>query len=132
MSAVIGHLGRLSRVPPALVHGDLVPQNILTANGRPTAVLDFGFLSTIGDPAFDAAITASISDMYGPAAARSEALLDEAVIDRFGYDPARLAIYRAAYALITANCFSASGNDGHFEWCVRVLERPSVRAALSI
>jgi len=130
VAAVIDHLGRLSPVPPALVHGDLVPQNILAANGHPTAVLDFGFLSTIGDPSFDAAITASISDMYGPAAAHSEARLDEAVIARFGYEPARLATYRAAYALATANCFSASGSDGHFEWCMRVLERPSVREAL--
>ncbi len=130
--AVIGRLVGLSSVSSALVHGDLVPQNILTANGRPTAVLDFGFLSTVGDPAFDAAVTTSIQDMYGPAAARVERWLDDAVVARFGYEPATLEVYRAAYALITANCFSASGSDGHFEWCARLLERPSVRNALGV
>lgn len=50
-------------------------------------MLDFGFMTTIGDPAFDAAITASIYDMYGPRAAENEAILDEAIADRFGYEP---------------------------------------------
>jgi len=132
VSAVVGRLLSLPPMPSALVHGDLVPQNILTTQGHPTAVLDFGFLSTVGDPACDAAITASIQDMYGPAATHSEARLDEAIIERFGYEPARIGTYRAAYALATANCFSASGSDGHFEWCAHLLERPSVRDALGV
>lgn len=96
------------------------------------AVLDFGFLTTVGDPAFDAAVTASIFDMYGPRATATEALLDEALADRFGHDPARLAVHRAAYALVTGNCFSASGSDGHFAWCVRMLRRRDVRDALGL
>ena len=94
--------------------------------GNPVAVLDFGFLTAAGDPTFDAAITASIFDMYGPQAAKTEAILDDAL----AADPERRAIYRAAYALATANCFSASGSDGHFAWCVRMLERTEIQEVL--
>lgn len=132
VSAVTGHVAHLAPASPALVHGDLVPGNVLVHNERPTALLDFGFMSTIGDPAFDAAIAASIYDMYGPAAAQSEARLDEAIRYQFGYERARLAIYRAAYAFITANCFSPSGSDGHFNWCVHMLRRPEVREVLGV
>ena len=59
---------------------------------RLVAVLDFGFMSTIGDPAFDAAITASVYDMYGPRAKQNEATLDIAIGQRFGYAASRLAV----------------------------------------
>jgi hypothetical protein len=58
--------------------------------------------------------------------------LDDAVADRFGYPTQLLAVYRAAYALVTSNCFSASGSDGHFAWCVRMLERADVLGALDL
>lgn len=97
VSAVVDGLRRLPSARPRLVHGDLIPANILVEDGRvPLAVLDFGFMTTIGDPAFDAAIAASVYDMYGPGAAESEANLDAAIAERFGYDPGRLALYRAA------------------------------------
>jgi len=131
--AVVAHLHDLEPGEDRLLHGDLIPANILVGeSGRPHAVLDFGFLTTVGDPAFDAAVTASIYDMYGPRAAENEALLDAALADRFGHEPSRLAAYRAAYALTTSNCFSASGSDGHFEWCMRMLERPAIRDALDV
>lgn len=38
--------------PPALIHGDLKPGNLLAAGGRLSAVIDFGCL-TLGDPAVD-------------------------------------------------------------------------------
>jgi Ser/Thr protein kinase RdoA (MazF antagonist) len=127
-AACVSRLEALPDSSPALVHGDLIPMNIhVDADGHPVAVLDFGFLTAIGDPAFDAAITASIFDMYSPEAARTEAILDEALASP---DPTRLALYRAAYALATANCFSPSGSDGHFAWCIAMLERPEVREAL--
>jgi len=131
--AVVRRLNGLELGKTCLVHGDLIPANILVDDStRPLAVLDFGFMTTIGDPAFDAAVTASIFDMYGPRAAETEAILDAAVAARFGYEPGRLAVYRAAYALVTSNCFSASGSDGHFEWCMRILECPEVHEALEL
>ncbi len=101
-----------------VVHGDIVPANILTG---PLALLDFGFLSTAGDPAFDAAVAAGIWDMYGPRARETEAAIDRAVVARFGYEPARLAFYRAVYAVVASNAYDVQGRDGHFAWCVELL-----------
>lgn len=114
-----------------LLHGDLIPGNVLVDTAyRVVGVLDFGFFTTLGDPAFDAAITASIFDMYGPRARVSESLLDEAFRDAFDHDVVRLNVYRAAYALTTAHAFSPEGTDGHFAWCVQMLRRPEVIAAV--
>lgn len=119
--------------PPArLMHGDLVPGNVLVEGGRPSAVLDFGFFTTLGDPAFEAAITASIFDMYGPHARASEDVLSRTFSSRFDHDPELYDCYRAAYAVATSTCFTEDGSDGHFAWCARMLARPEVRAATGI
>jgi len=68
--------------------------------------------------------------MYGADAMRSEARQDSAFAERFAYDQPRIWTYRAAYALVTATCFSASGSDGQIAWCVRMLERPGLRDVL--
>ncbi len=132
-ASVVDRLADLEAAKSCLVHGDLIPANILVDDtSRLVAVLDFGFMSTVGDPAFDAAITASVYDMYGPRAMQNEATLDIAIGQLFGYAANRLAVYRAAYALTTSNCFSASGQDGHFDWCLRMLERPDIRDAIDV
>lgn len=129
VAATVRALGDLPDVRPVPLHGDLVPTNVHVEGpgGGVVAVLDLGFLTTLGDPAFDAAVTASIYDMYGPQHRRSEAVLDEAFTTRLGRDPHAMAVYRAAYALATATVFDADGLDGHFDWCVAMLERPDVR-----
>jgi len=132
VAAVTDRLRSLPAGTPALVHGDLVAANLLVdEHRRPAAVLDFGFLTTVGDPAFDAAVTSSVFDMYGAGARRTEGLLEQELTRRRGHDPARLAVYRAAYAVLTATCYSASGSDGHFAWCAAMLGRPDVRRCLS-
>ncbi|SEC30732.1 Phosphotransferase enzyme family protein [Nocardioides exalbidus] len=123
-------LETLTPAEPALVHGDLIAANVLVADGRASAVLDFGFLSTAGDPAFDAAVTASVFDMWGPRAREVERELDAAFTSAFGHDPARLATHRAAYALVTACCFGTDLSDGHFAWCLAMLDRGDVREAV--
>jgi hypothetical protein len=130
VEAVADRLASLDSRPVGLLHGDLVPANLLVAGSGLAAVLDFGFLTGVGDPAFDAAVAASVHDMYGVHAARTESVLEEAIAERFGYQPELLDSYRAAYALITSNSFSADGSDGHFAWCVRMLQRPRVRGVL--
>lgn len=130
VEAVVHCLTALGPRPEGLIHGDLVPANLLVGPAGQTAVLDFGFLTCVGDPAFDAAVAASVHDMYGRHAARTEAALELAIADRFGYVPEILDVYRAAYALVTSNCYSADGSDGHFAWCARMLNRPRVRDAL--
>ncbi|MEV0923915.1 aminoglycoside phosphotransferase family protein [Streptomyces spongiicola] len=115
----------------SVVHGDLTPGNVLVdAAGSPTAVLDWGFLTTEGDPVFDASVAASIFDMYGERALETELGLYARIEERLGCEREALLVYRAAYALVTANAYDAAGEDGHFAWCAAALNRPDVVRAL--
>lgn len=116
--------------PRSLIHGDLIPANVLVVADEVAGVVDFGFLTTLGDPQFDAAITASCFDMYGPHARRSEDLLTEAFLTRFEHDATVYALYRAAYAVITNAHFDPEGRDGHFAWCADLLVREDIRNAI--
>lgn len=108
-------------VAPRLVHGDLGPVHVLLDGGRPVGLLDFGYVSTLGDPAFDAAVAACLQDMFGPGAAAATAALDDLAVRRLGHDPAVLVLYRAAYGLVTASCLV--GRPGrHLDWCLDLVE----------
>lgn len=113
-----------------IVHGDICQENLMVDRaGRLVAVLDWGFLTTAGDNAFDASTAAAFFDMYGPDARRH----DDALTDRFvalGHDRRRLLVYRAAYALAAATAYHDDGRDGHFAWCMATLRRPDVQDAL--
>lgn len=129
--ALLNRLRTLPALRPAcLIHGDLIPANILIENEQVAGVLDFGFMTTLGDPEFDAAIAASIFDMYGANARQSELVLSSAFLARFGHDPVRYALYRAAYALTTYSAYGVDGADGHFLWCASVLKREDIRHAI--
>nr|WP_243762503.1 aminoglycoside phosphotransferase family protein [Streptomyces sp. Tu 3180] len=113
--------------PVTVIHGDLVPPNIHTdAAGRPVALLDFGFCTTAGDPAFEAAVTAAIWDMYGSYAEEHTEELTRLFAHELGYARAALTAYQAAYALTTYDVFGTDDGDGHFRWCVRQLRRNAV------
>lgn len=117
----------LPDAPVTAIHGDLVPPNIhVDAAGRPVAVLDFGFYTTAGDPAFEAAVTAVVWDMYGPHAEEHATELTGLFAAELGYEPATLITYQAAYALTTYDLFGTDGRDGHFRWCVQQLRRNPV------
>ncbi|ADB32373.1 aminoglycoside phosphotransferase [Kribbella flavida DSM 17836] len=123
-------LRSLPDAPVAAIHGDLVPPNIhIDAAGRPVAVLDFGFHTTAGDPAFEAAVTAAIWDMYGPHAAEHTEELTRLCAHELGYAPATLTTYQAAYALTTYDLFGLGDDDGHFRWCAEQLRRNAVFTA---
>lgn len=115
----------------ALIHGDLIPANVLVTGNEVSGVLDFGFLTCLGDPQFDAAIAASIFDMFGMNHRATEELLSTAFIERFGHDGRKYALYRAAYAVITHAVHGADASDGHFAWCVAMLNRADVRDAVA-
>jgi aminoglycoside phosphotransferase (APT) family kinase protein len=126
-------LGALDSPPATVIHGDLLGQNILVdEHVRPVAVLDFGFLTTAGDPRFDAAITAGIMNMYGPHALSITQFLTARLARDLGYPPEVLLIYQAAYAAATSNAFTPDGSDGHFAWCVAQLRRADIGQALGL
>ncbi|MFI9847330.1 aminoglycoside phosphotransferase family protein [Nonomuraea sp. NPDC051941] len=120
-------LRSLPDAPVTAIHGDLVPPNIHTdAAGRPVAVLDFGFYTTAGDPAFEAAVTAAVWDMYGPYAEEHTAELTRFFVRELGYAPAALTAYQAVYALTTYDLFGMGDEDGHFRWCAEQLRHNTV------
>ncbi|MGX5207605.1 phosphotransferase family protein [Streptomyces violaceus] len=123
-------LRSLPDAPVSAIHGDLVPPNIhIDVVGRPVAVLDFGFYTTAGDPALEAAVTAAIWDMYGPYAEEHTAELTRLFAHELGYTSAALTTYQAAYALTTYDLFGLDDSDGHFRWCVEQLCRNAVFSA---
>lgn len=116
-----------------VIHGDLFGGNILVdRQNRPLAVLDFGFLTTSGDPRFDAAITAAIMNMYGPHALAITQDLTARFAQDLGYPIDVLLTYEAAYAVATSNAFTSDGSDGHFAWCIAQLGRDDISEALGL
>jgi Ser/Thr protein kinase RdoA (MazF antagonist) len=131
-AGLLEKLAALEELPDTVVHGDLVPGNILVAEDlRPLAVLDFGFLTTAGDPRFDAAIAAAVMNMYGPHAPAIVTELTRRIAADLGYPAELLLTYQAAYAVATSNAFSRDGSDGHFAWCIAQLERTDIAAVLT-
>ncbi len=112
-------LAGIEPCPDTVVHGDLFGANIhVGPAGEPVAMLDFGFMTTAGDPRFDAGVTAGIMNMYGEHAERTTETLTRELARRLGYDPAILVLYRVAYAVVTGTLFGTDLTDGHFRWCV--------------
>ncbi|MEJ7839866.1 MAG: aminoglycoside phosphotransferase family protein [Thermomicrobiales bacterium] len=114
------------------IHGDICTPNVLINEiGQVSAVLDWGFASCFGDPAFDASVACGIYNMYGPHHRKLDDTLLDACVSRLGHSRNRLLIYRALYAVLTSNAYSEDGTDGHFDWCVEQLNRDDVQEALS-
>ena len=108
-----------------LIHGDFFPANtMINEDMKITSLLDFGILTTIGDPIFDIALGATFSDMYGQV---THFKIKEFVcglvkerISKEDYD--RTQIYILIYSFISANMYRTNDpTDGHFTWCINNL-----------
>ncbi|MEU1414718.1 aminoglycoside phosphotransferase family protein [Streptomyces sp. NPDC005731] len=118
--------------PEAVVHGDVFPETVLVDEDlKPVALVDYGFLSTGGDPRFDAAVAAAIFPTSVEHAAEITRRLTERFADEFGYETDDLLLYRAAYAMATCDAFAPGGGDDHFAWCTSVLDDPAVCEVLA-
>ena len=62
--------------PPVWLHGDLLPGNVLVADGRLTAVIDFGGLG-VGDPACDLMVAWTLLPASSRLAFREALAVDE-------------------------------------------------------
>lgn len=132
LERTIRHANRLPETGQSAIHGDLCPPNILIGpDGAVSAVIDWGFLSHVGDTTFDATVACGSFNLYGRNYRRTDDYLLSVCADRHGFDRQRLLIHRALYALLTSNAYSEDGTDGHFGWCVGALNRDDIRAALS-
>jgi len=130
---ILEKLDALDGVPSTVIHGDLFGENVLVDDRvRPVAVIDFGFLSTAGDPRLDASITAVTMNMYGPHAPTIAAAVTDRFADELGYSVEAMLIFRAAYAVATSNVFTPDGSDGHFPWCVAQLTGAKLTAVLDL
>jgi aminoglycoside phosphotransferase (APT) family kinase protein len=131
LERLVASLGQLPPGQLQLVHGDICPPNLLVdTEGQVSALLDWGFFTTAGDNAFDAATAAGFYDMYGPGARAADDLLLNRFESELGYSRELMLLYRAAYAVSTATMYSPDGGDGHFAWCAAHLTRADLRSAL--
>ncbi|MET8954601.1 phosphotransferase family protein [Streptomyces sp. NPDC004393] len=130
-AVLIEKLRSLPRADEAVVHGDIFPETVLVDDElRPLALVDYGFLSTGGDPRFDAAVTAARFPAATERAPEITRRLTARFADEFGYAIDDLLLYRAAYAMATSDAFAPGGGDEHCAWCVSVLEDPAVAEVL--
>lgn len=103
-----------------LIHGDIFPGNLLvTPDGKPAALLDFGLFTMYGDPLFDAATAWVFFDMYDQLQADIRRRLLPFFLDVLGTEViGRLYRYVLLYSLLSANTYATDCSDGHYGWCV--------------
>ena len=103
-----------------LIHGDFFPGNLLVdAEGRITALLDFGLLTMAGDPLLDIATGWVFFDMYDELRVHARERYLSLILDRLG-ENVRPKLYRYVlyYSILSANTYSSTCSDGHYRWCV--------------
>lgn len=103
-----------------LVHGDFCPGNLLIDDTfQITALLDFGLLTMYGDPLFDLATGWVFFDMYDELNVQVRSRYLAMLLDRLGKRVrGKLYHYVLIYSILSANTYSSTCTDGHYQWCV--------------
>ena len=70
--------------------------------------------------------------MYGTHAREIDKQVTEALSTSLEYSYEVLLAYKAVYAIITSNAYAEDGSDGHYRWCVAILQREDVRSSLRL
>ncbi len=131
LSVIKERVRRVEPFKPCLIHGDLGGDNLLVDETfNVVGVLDFGFLSTSGDPRFDASIVSGVFDMWSSRAQLRQHQFDALLDQHLGYERDLLKIYRSAYAIIVASAYDSRGQDGQFWWSATLLNRPDIHELL--
>ncbi|CAN7547648.1 aminoglycoside phosphotransferase family protein [Rossellomorea sp. LjRoot5] len=109
----------------SIIHGDFYPGNILiNEKHEVTGLIDFGMLTMYGDYLFDVAIGWVCLDMYNQLNANLRERYLEIIVSTLGEGIRReLYFYVLLYSLMTANLYSPTCEDGHYQWCVENLNR---------
>ena len=109
------------RPPPALVHGDYFPGNVIIGDDlRVTGVIDFGPLTVIGDAMMDVASAAIFLEVQPSWEPSDSAYVSERLLARHG-DAVRIALaaYRPWYAMRLAHC--RNNDERLYAWCLGAL-----------
>ncbi|MFD0404160.1 aminoglycoside phosphotransferase family protein [Kitasatospora sp. NPDC127116] len=113
--------------PEGVIHGDLYPDNILvTADGKVSAVIDFGTFTLLGDPLFDLAGACAYYRMYDvDRLAVRNRLLAAAAASLTADRRAQLADYLHLIALLSCDLYPKQDlhirETGHYQWAADVL-----------
>ncbi|MFD4705677.1 phosphotransferase family protein [Gottfriedia sp. NPDC058432] len=116
----------------ALVHGDYYPSNLLVnSDGQINGVIDFGLMTLYGDPLFDVALSWILFDLYDELGEIKLAKYLNKVVDRLGEEVrSTIHLYVLFYSIYSANFFSETCSDGHYQWSVRNLNNEKFWAVL--
>ncbi|MBD3362153.1 phosphotransferase [Candidatus Dojkabacteria bacterium] len=119
-----------------LIHGDYFPANLMVnSNFKVTAVLDFGILTTLGDPLFDIALGWLFSDMYDQIKRFPiKDYVGNLIRKRIGDGNfKRLILYLLIYSLISADMYGTEDQErGHFNWAIENLKNREFRKLLVV
>jgi serine/threonine protein kinase len=109
----------------SIIHGDFYPGNILiNEKHEVTGLIDFGMLTMYGDYLFDVATGWVCLDMYNQLNANLTERYLEIIVSTLGERVRNdLYFYVLLYSLMTANHYSPTCEDGHYQWCVENLNR---------
>lgn len=116
----------------SLIHGDFYPSNLLVSDdGKIIGVIDFGLMTMSGDYLFDIALSWILFDLYEEIGAVKLNHYVNMIIETLGKEVKEsIYFYALYYSYYSANFFSETCSDGHYEWSVRNLNNESYWAEL--